>query len=102
MLLHATVTTDAHCATMPRYFFRLQSQDEITHPDKSRELPDVAAALAAANGMVRALLDNPMRPVPLPSRGSLDVEDERRRPIARVLLADVARQLRLSTTGIAA
>lgn len=87
---------------MPRYFFRLQSQDEIIHPDKSRELPDMAAALAAANGMARALLDNPMHPLPLPSRGSLDVEDERRRPIARVLLAEVARQLRPGTASIAA
>ena len=44
-------------------------------------------------GAARALIHKRARRAPIDLHGSLDIEDERRQPIARILLADVARQI---------
>ncbi|MES2988892.1 MAG: hypothetical protein V4808_13380 [Pseudomonadota bacterium] len=56
-------------------------------------LPNLAAALAEAQHSARGMMRNRMRHLLSPPKGSLDIEDEARRPIARILLADVVQQI---------
>ncbi|ATY31260.1 DUF6894 family protein [Sphingomonas psychrotolerans] len=79
---------------MPQYFFNLAPPD--THPllaSPGGTFPDLRTALAEANSAARALIHKRVRRSPIALHGSLDIEDEHRRPIARILLADVARQI---------
>jgi hypothetical protein len=76
---------------MPAYCFRLRTPDHHPHPAEHRDLPDLREALIAGHGLARALLRRRGRRVPL--HGSLDIEDDRNQPVARILLADLARQL---------
>ncbi|WP_333574342.1 DUF6894 family protein [Sphingomonas sp.] len=76
---------------MPAYRFRLCTPDHHPHGMERRDLPDLRAALIAGHGLARALLRRRADRAPL--RGSLDIEDERDQPVARILLADLARQL---------
>jgi hypothetical protein len=78
---------------MPLYFFSLKTRNPIPHAERSGEFPDLRAALAEAHAAARAMLHTRIRHAPLDVHGSLDIEDERRRPVARILLADVARQI---------
>ena len=76
---------------MPAYCFRLCTPDHHPHPTEQRELPDLRQALIAGHGLARKLLRQRLGRAPL--HGSLDIEDERNQPVARILLADLARQL---------
>ncbi|NLS26486.1 hypothetical protein S2M10_14690 [Sphingomonas sp. S2M10] len=76
---------------MPAYRFRLCTPDHHPHGTERRDLPDLRAALIAGHGLARSLLRH--RDGRSPLRGSLDIEDERDQPVARILLADLARQL---------
>jgi len=80
---------------MPQYFFNLRTPD--AHPASFAAeggfFPDLRAALAEANSTARALIHKRVRRAPTALHGSLDIEDEHRQPIARILLADVARQI---------
>ncbi len=76
---------------MPAYRFCVRTPDLHPHDAERRELPDLRAALIAGHDLARALLRH--RGARKPVRGSLDIEDERNQPVARILLADLARQL---------
>ena len=79
---------------MPHYFFNLRTPDPHSDgPVEGMFFPDLGAALAEANSTARALIHKRVRRLPTALHGSLDIEDEHRRPIARILLADVARQI---------
>lgn len=78
---------------MPEYHFRLRTPNQVEHAPERRELSDLREALIAAHGVARGLIHNHVRRKPCELHGSLDVEDEQRRPIARILLADVVRQI---------
>lgn len=77
---------------MPRYTLRLRTTDHAIHLPETWELPGLSEALIVANGAARALLRR-QRPGLARISGSLDVEDEQSRPVARLLLAEVARQI---------
>ena len=78
---------------MPQFFFRLNTRNAIAHQAQSGEFPDLRAALAGAHSAARAMLHTRHRHAPIELHGCLDVEDEGHRPVARILLADVARQI---------
>lgn len=77
---------------MPRYTFRLRTTDHAIHLPETFELPGLSEALVMANGAARALLRH-SRGEQARISGTLDVEDERQMPVARLLLAEVARQI---------
>ncbi|MBC9035206.1 hypothetical protein IAG41_22680 [Sphingomonas sp. JC676] len=58
-----------------------------------RDFPDLQAALIEANVAARAIVRRIGVGRSDPWHGSIDVENEQRQPIARILLADVARQM---------
>jgi len=67
----------------------------VDHHETCREYPDLQAALADAQGAARAVVTGRLhkhRPPEL--RGSLDIEDEQRRPVARIMLADLVSHCR--------
>ena len=78
---------------MPHYYFQLRTKDEAAHVPQRREFPDLRAALAEAHSAARAMIHNQMRRTRGDFGGTLDIQDERREPVARILLADVARQI---------
>jgi hypothetical protein len=79
---------------MPLYYFHLRTHDAAASAtDDGREFPNLSAALAEAQHAARAMIRNRMRRLPGTPNGTLDIEDEKRRPIARILLAEVARQI---------
>ncbi|WP_404338079.1 DUF6894 family protein [Sphingomonas sp. MMS12-HWE2-04] len=79
---------------MPLYHFQLRDGDQAVPANPPREYPDLRAALAGAHGMARALISGQrLKGAPLAMRGSFDIEDERHEPVARILLADLERQL---------
>jgi hypothetical protein len=79
---------------MPYYYFQLTTPT-VTAPrePRARELPDLHAALVEAQHAARAMIRTQMRNAPFRFQGSLDIQDEGRRPVARIMLADVARQI---------
>ncbi len=78
---------------MPQFFFRLRTPDHAVHLPQAYELPDLRAALIAANAAARRVVRNEVRTAHRPVAGSFDVENERQEPIARIMLAELARQL---------
>jgi len=78
---------------MPCYYFNLRTPARTVERAERREFPDLREALIAANGAARSLIHNQVRRASVPFHGSLDIEDERRLPVARIMLADVARQI---------
>lgn len=77
---------------MPNYFFCVRTPDKTVHRADCHDLPNLEAALATGSRTARALVRNPVRQART-VRGSLDIEDERRQPVARLMLAEVARQI---------
>ncbi|MCW4461264.1 hypothetical protein OK349_06065 [Sphingomonas sp. BT-65] len=75
---------------MPLYYFHRRDTPPCP-ADQRRELHDIGEALAAANQMARTILAQTTDPAHL-SRAALDIEDERRALVARVMFADVMRQ----------
>lgn len=78
---------------MPNFYFNVRTSHPVTHHPEPRELPDLRQAMVAAHGLAGALIRKQLRHgAPAPA-GSLDIEDERRRPVARIMLAELARQI---------
>lgn len=82
-----------HFTCMPLYYFHLRTGEAATLPKQGRNFPDLSAALAEAQHAARALVHNRMRRARGEANGSLDIVDEKREPIARIMLAEVARQI---------
>jgi len=78
---------------MPRYHFNLRIADAAPSPGPCHDFPNLAAALAEAQHTARSLIRNRMRHLCSNLNGSLDIEDETHRPLARIMLAEVARQI---------
>ncbi|SFK28065.1 hypothetical protein SAMN03159338_3821 [Sphingomonas sp. NFR04] len=78
---------------MPSYHFCFRTPNNIAHLSEQRDLPDLRQALIAAHQVGRMLLHKHVRRAPSALHGSLDIEDEDRQPVARILLADLARQI---------
>lgn len=78
---------------MPLYYFQLRTTDAAPHPAQSRTLPDLGAALAEAQHSARSMMRSRMRHLLGIPSGTLDIEDEQRQPIARIMLAEVAQQI---------
>ena len=79
---------------MPLYYFALRNRDTVAHRDAGRDFPDLRTALTHAQGVARSMIHNRLhRRQPVELRGSFDIEDEQHRPMARIMLADLARQL---------
>lgn len=76
--------------TMPLFYFHRRDTPPAAG-DQRRELRDVGEALAEANRMARSIIARAADPRPL-AREALDVENEGRAIIARVMFADVMRQ----------
>lgn len=75
---------------MPRFYFH--RRDTLPDPaDQQRELRDLGEALAEANRMARTIIARAAEPHRL-SREALDIENEHRGIVARVMFADVLRQ----------
>jgi hypothetical protein len=75
---------------MPSYFFCVHTPDRTARLPECRELPDLEAAVTTANRWARKMVRHAARRGGTVN-GSLEVENEWRRPVARLLLADVAR-----------
>ena len=77
---------------MPLFYFNDHAADGALRL-QGREYPDLNAALAEANRTARSLLAKRLRERPSDLRGRVDIEDDRRRTVARVLFADLAHQI---------
>jgi hypothetical protein len=83
-----------HYLSMPTYYFALRNRDAVAHREGGRDFPDLKTALVHAQGAARSMIHNRLqRHQPIELHGSFDVEDEQHRPRARIMLADLARQL---------
>jgi hypothetical protein len=79
---------------MPSYYFSLRNRHTIERRERARDYPDLQAALADAQGAARAAIDQRLRrQEPIEPQGCLDIEDEQHRPVARIMLAELAHQL---------
>lgn len=79
---------------MPDYYFHLKTSAGDGRFEQKHELPNLDAALVAAHQVARKFIRHAARRCAAEKlRGSLDVEDASRRPVARLMLADVARQI---------
>jgi hypothetical protein len=79
---------------MPAYYFQLRDRSTPLPPtDKPREFPDLRTALAEAQSAARSLIHKRVRRAPIELHGTFDILDQRRQPVARILLADIARQI---------
>lgn len=78
---------------MAQFFFRLRTPDHAVHLAQAHEHPDLRAALIAANFAARRVVRREVAVAHGRIAGSLDVENERQEPVARIMLADLARQL---------
>ena len=78
---------------MPLYFYHVRTPDRIARRAESHECPNLDMALVRAQRAARALVRNPVRRGLTAIRGSLDIEDERQKIAARLLLADVAHRI---------
>jgi hypothetical protein len=79
---------------MPGYYFTLGQSDTVARKPARLEYPNLTTALADAHRLARSLIRNRLRGQnPEPLHGSFDVEDDQHRPVARIPLPDLARQL---------
>ncbi|MBB5708887.1 DUF6894 family protein [Sphingomonas xinjiangensis] len=79
---------------MPSYSFHLQTARSTQLMQGSgRDFPDLRSALAEAQRAARSLIHKQVRRAPCALHGSLDIRDERGSAVARILLAEVARQI---------
>ena len=61
--------------------------------DEAHELPNLVVALQKANSRARAVLRRCVRCGPDAVRGTLDIQDANRQPIARIYLSELMRQI---------
>lgn len=78
---------------MPQYFICLRTPDAVLHQAERREFAGLREALVAANVTARKLIHRQACRAPVQLHGCLDIEDGHRQPVARILLADVARRI---------
>ena len=79
---------------MPHYIFHLnRSRPDIAFKDEAHELPNLVVALQKANSRARAVLRRCVRCGPDAVRGTLDIQDANRQPIARIYLSELMRQI---------
>jgi hypothetical protein len=79
---------------MPTYYFTLRKCEDPGYRELCREYPDLDAALVDAQGTARAVVGQRLRRAgPNDLHGSLDIEDDRHRPVARIMLADLVRHI---------
>lgn len=76
-----------------RFCFRICTAGRSRDGGEAHELSDLREALVQAQAVARGLIRKRLRRGHAPVRGTLDVEDEGRRTVARLMLADVARQI---------
>lgn len=76
---------------MPLFYFHRRDTPSAAS-DQRRELRDIGEALAEGNRMARSIIARSTDPRRL-SREALDIENERRGLVARVMFADVMRQI---------
>ena len=76
---------------MPLFYFHRRDTPSRTN-DQRRELHDIGEALAEANRMARTILARAPDRATL-ARDALDIENEGRALVARVMFADVIRQI---------
>jgi hypothetical protein len=79
---------------MPAYSFHLCTT-AASRPIRNThsEFPDVGAALAEAARIGSGMIRQRVRRKPCELRAHLDVRDEGNAPVARILLAELARQM---------
>lgn len=75
---------------MPLFYFHRRDMPRRAN-DRRRELRDIGEALAEANRMARTILARAPDRTRL-ARDALDIENEGRTVVARVMFADVIRQ----------
>jgi hypothetical protein len=78
---------------MATYFFRVRTPDRADHLVERYDCLDVDEALMGAQRAARLLVRHPVRRGRTAIAGSLDIEDDRNQPIARLILAEVAYQI---------
>lgn len=80
---------------MPVYHFCLRHRNVVAHRSPASEYPDLRAALVGAQRAAGKMVRQRVRHhEPVDRQDSFDIEDDRHQPVARILLADLARQLR--------
>lgn len=80
-------------SSMPTYFFRVRTPDRLAHRVECHEFADLNAALIKAQRAARSLIRNPARRGNKVIGGSLDIENEDNRAVARLMLTEVAHQI---------
>ena len=79
---------------MPDYIFHLnRPARDILFKDETHDLPNLTAALQKANARARAVLRRHVRCAPDTVRGTLDILDASRQPIARIYLRELMQQI---------
>jgi len=78
---------------MPTYYFNLKKCHDPEFCEFSRDHPDLLTALADAQGTARVVEQRLRQRGLRDLHGSLDIEDERHSPVARILLADLVRHV---------
>jgi hypothetical protein len=78
---------------MPTYHFTLRKCPPLDYRGLPREYPDLDTALADAQRAAREVVGQHLRSDGLRvDQASLDIEDERHRPVARIMLAELVRR----------
>ena len=78
---------------MPIYFLNLRSRDPAERREVRCECRDLSAALDRALQTARNIIGRGYEPMTMDSRDRVDIEDEHHRPVARIVLAELAQQI---------
>jgi hypothetical protein len=90
----ATYFGIANYADMPLYHFQVNRHDGPgVLGREAHELADLTAALVKAHWRARAFLRRYVQCKPEEIRGTFDIEDEDGRPVARIYLSELMRQI---------
>ncbi|GEM_PF-1787196 len=83
-----------HCRCVPHYIFQSPGPGRsVPFRDESYDLPDLTAAMQKANSRARAVLRRHIRCGPDEVRGTLDIQDANRQPVARIYLRELMLQI---------
>jgi hypothetical protein len=79
---------------MPHYFFRIRSNEASEREVSGRDYPNLWTGMVDAQEAARKMIHKRPRRAGMPDlQGCVDVEDEHHRPVARIMLSELARQL---------
>ncbi len=84
---------------MPRYFLHICDRVGIHEDTEGRELPNLAAARAAAINEARAILEAELRLGVLDLNSIIEIEDETGKPLMTVPFADAVEIQALAAAG---